>query len=161
MNSRGFALTELIVVLVIIGVLLGLGTLNFSGWQVKYNVQKQTREMLSDLNNARLTAIQQKKTVKVALQPKSYTFKNYTSDGDASGTQFFSKQLPYQIQDSSGSQFSDTPIVFDIRGLMTSPTSDQTIMLLPTGTSSSYDCLVISVGRINIGAMSGGKCNAK
>lgn len=159
MNSRGFALTELIVALVILAALLGLSTLDFSRWQVKYNVQKQTREMQSDLNNARLTAIQQKRSATVFLQPKSYTFVTYSSDSDP-GTSV-SKPLPFQIQDSSGSQFSNTPIAFDIRGLMTSPASDQTIMLLPTGTGSSYDCLIISVGRINIGAMSGGKCNAK
>jgi len=64
-SNHGFSLIELIVIMVIIGILATIAALNFSQWQRKYAIEGQVKEMLADLSNVRMQAIQTKREHRV------------------------------------------------------------------------------------------------
>lgn len=159
-SCKGFALTELIVVIAIIGTLAAIATINFGSWQKKYAIEAQVKEMLVDLTDARLLSIQTKKEHRVILNPTSMVFRRYSSEGDANGTQVFSKTFKYPIQKfTSGalSAFSNTAIDMDTRGY----TSDLMTIAVGVGMGGNpaYNCLGVHWARVNIGRINGNNCD--
>jgi len=53
MGVRGFSLMELMVVLAIFATLLSIATLDFNAMTKKAQIERQTRELFADLNQAR------------------------------------------------------------------------------------------------------------
>lgn len=177
MNSnRGFTLTELIVIMVIIGALASIAVLNFNQWQRKYAIEAQVKEMLADLSNVRMQAIQTKREHRVYLNPQAYTTVRYDdteleavriepTDGASGGVvvnsmgqvmadRQFRRPLRFGIQQYAAgvvTPFDDTPIIISNRGYV-SPASRMTIAIaFGDGSGPAYDCLVITDARINIG----------
>lgn len=164
MNNRGFTLTEVLIVIVLIGILSTIATLNFSSWQKKYNVEGQVKEMLADLTAIRLQAIATKQEHRIFLNPMSYTFRRYSSEADpktiAGGREVLRKDLKYPIQKflSSGSYsaFADTPVIINERGYTTN------WMTIAVGVGigdASLNCLSISSARVNMGRINGNSCD--
>ncbi|MGD0587051.1 MAG: prepilin-type N-terminal cleavage/methylation domain-containing protein, partial [Oryzomonas sp.] len=79
-NSHGFTMVEMLIVVAIMAVLLSLATMQYSSWQVKTSIATQTRELLADLSDARLGAIQTKGSRTVILSPSSAMFRSYTTN---------------------------------------------------------------------------------
>jgi prepilin-type N-terminal cleavage/methylation domain-containing protein len=148
MNRTGFALTELIVVMVIMGIVLSIATLSFNSMQRKAKIEAETREVFGDLNEARLNSIYLKKRHRITFQPTSYVMNRYSSDNDANGTQLFSKNVPYQLSKASGASIADIFFEFDIRGFST---NTNTIYVNPANSGAMFDCIVISQSRTNMG----------
>lgn len=163
MNNRGFTLVELIVVVVIIGIISTIAMISFSSWNRKAQIERQTRELFTDLNSARTESIFQKKRHAVILQPGSFITKRYSSPdedrfGDTTKGVVLSKNLAYSITRPSGSSLADRVIEFDVRGF----TYDkETISVNPFESGAQTDCIVISDGRINLGKMEGTSCVQK
>ncbi|QOX79207.1 prepilin-type N-terminal cleavage/methylation domain-containing protein [Trichlorobacter lovleyi] len=158
MSNRGFSLTELIVVIALISIMLAVVTLNFNDWQVKYNIEAQVKEMLTDLTDVRSRAISTKQQHRVILNPTSYTFRRYSSEFDAAGTEVFRRPLKYQIQQfSTGtySAFSNFTLTFDDRGYTTSLV---TIAVGPGLGSPAYNCIGVHTARVNMGRINGNNC---
>lgn len=157
-SSRGFSLTELIIVIFLISAVLAIATLNFNHWQRKYNIEAQVKEMLSDLTAVRQMAIQTKKRHQVTLNPKMISVRRYSDESDATGTPVFNRNLNYTIQQfSSGalSSFSDTPITINERGY----TND--LMTIAVGIDMgepAYNCLVVHYARVNVGKIHDKSC---
>ncbi|HEY4745506.1 MAG TPA: type II secretion system protein [Desulfuromonadaceae bacterium] len=165
MNRHGFSLIELLVVIVLIGIVLTIATLNFSSMNRKAGIERETRELLTDLNTARLDSVYRKQRHAIIFQPNSYIMKRYSSQdesdqygGDTTTGIVLSKTLPYQITKESGSSLADYPTVFDIRGFVSNVGGNFTIRVNPSYSGAAFDCIVISVGRTNIGTMQGGSC---
>lgn len=160
MSTRGFAITELIIVLVVLGILLAIGTLNFNGWLKRYQTEAQTREMHSDISNFRLSAMQQKKRSVVILGGSQYIFKTYSSAGEpiTAGVQVFSKPTKYEVRKLVGASYNvldptgATPdrIEFDERGLTNNII---TLVMLPVQLNAGDGCLLVHTARTNIGRM--------
>lgn len=162
--SRGFALTELIVVILLISIVLGIATLNFSEWQKKYNIEAQVKEMLVDLNSVRQMAIQTKQEHRVILNPTTVSFRRYSSEFDATGTPVFNKKLKYPIQKfSSGalSAFSDDVIRINDRGYTVSVGDNMTIAVGVGLGNPAINCLTINWARVNLGKINGSTCEFK
>jgi len=157
-DQRGFSLTELIVVVVILATLLALTTLNFSDWTKKYNIEAQVKEMTTDLTEARLLAIQQKKRHIVTLNPKSYVLRRYSSEFDANGTVVQNKNLKYEIQRFTAgaySAFANTTVTFGDLGY----TTDLITIAVGVGLARpALNCLTIHNARVNMGMINGNNC---
>jgi len=163
MNTKGFSLVELVVVIAIVGTLLTIATLNFNQMSRKAQIEKTTRELLTDLNTARLESIYRKTRHAIIFNASGYVMKRYSSAdegslGDAALGVVLSKQVSQQLTRANGTtSLADTRIKFDSRGMTIDPSDNATIRVNPVDVAS-FDCLVVSVGRTNIGKMTGGAC---
>lgn len=158
MSRRGFSLVELVVVIAIMGTLAAIVAINFNSWQRKYQIEGQVKELLADLTNVRMMAFQTKKMHRVLLNPTVITFRRYSSEFDAAGTEVFNKSLKFPIQQfSSGSlsDFSDTIITINDRGL----TSNLITIAVAAGLADpAYNCLGVHRARVNMGKINGTDC---
>lgn len=166
-RTKGFALTELIMVMVIMGIILAIAALNFNSWQRKAQIERQTRELLTDLNTARSESIFRKKMHSVVINADSmgYVLRRYSSlneDRVAGGTPIATKStFGYVITQADGTSCAGCISQFDIMGYTVTPADNYTWMLNPSGSGAAFDCVVISASRSNIGQMSGGSCVQK
>lgn len=159
MRNRGFSLVELVTAIAIISTLVALSTIGFSNWTVKHNVEKQTKEMVSDINDLRLRAIHSKKRHVMILLPESYTFKKYSSEAETIPSSLvFSKQIKYKIKQLDGSSVAGLSVEVDERGFTNNWI---TLWVDSTNDSAAYDCAIISAGRTNIGKKKGSSCDPK
>ena len=164
MNRQGFALTELIMVIVIMGLLLAIGTLDFNSFTKKAHIERATRELFSDFNTARMDSIYRKTRHSIVMNTdgSGYIMKRYSSADEAiaAGTTVLTQTSKYLLTKESGSNFvvGDRTFMFDTRGI----TSDlNTIRVNPINSGSGFDCIVIHIAQTNIGQMVGGSCVQK
>jgi len=165
-KESGFSLVELMVVIGITAILLSIGTLNFSSWQRKSQIERQAREMLADFNSARSESIFRKKRHSIVLNSTAtgYVFKRYSSENEnrtTGGSVLFTKTSSYQYAKEAGASAADQIFQFDILGFNATPADLDTIRINPVDSGAAFDCLVISASRTNIGKMEGGSCVQK
>jgi len=150
--QAGFTLTELIVVIFLITTLLSIATLGFNSWQVKYNVEAQVRQMASDINEIRITAMTRKQKHSVTINANSYVFRSYSSDDEpmSAGTIISggTHMVSYALKEDATSMFSNKIFEIDHRGLNVS--SVDTIFV-DRGDSANLNCLTLHTVRINVG----------
>jgi prepilin-type N-terminal cleavage/methylation domain-containing protein len=150
MNRKGFSLIELVVVIGIISILLALATLNFSQWQRKTNVEKETKELYADLMFIRQQAIVTGMIHQFHyVSANSVTFLRYSSENDALGTRIRQRNLPYAISKSSWSDPSGNDIDFTSRGMMDDV--DGKALCISSDADPAYDSIVIQQSRISLG----------
>ncbi len=168
MNKNGFTLIELIVVLGIIFILLAIAGISGKAWLDKYRVETQMKEMFVDLMHARVSAMQRNRlhivtfnpSVAAATQYTIYEDTNPLPDGDgalqtASDRQVMQKNINpiYAVQTGA------IRIDFNPKGLVSAGLVDtQTTVRVNGSFGSAYDCIVISLTRIRMGAWDGTDC---
>jgi type IV fimbrial biogenesis protein FimT len=157
-NSHGFTMVEMLIVVVIMAILLSLATLQFNSMQAKSSIETQTRELLADLSDARLGAIQTKGSRTVILNPTSAMFRSYTTNEPVTlttGKLLFTKNFKNSISTAGNIGFNSNGFTNDFDNTFT---SNQTISVQPSGTAAAIDCLVISMTKINLGKYNNGSC---
>jgi len=159
-ERKGFALTELIVVLSIMAVLLTIGTINFGTWQKKHYIESQVKEMAADFSEVRLMAMRMKQRHLVTLNPNQYTFRSFSSEGDAAGTEVKRKNLSYQITRTDGSSLAGVTFVISERGFLEA--LPPPVIAVGFGVAEpGVNCISISTGRVNMGKLNGTSCEFK
>ena len=149
--------------------MLAIATLDFHSWQVKSKIEAQTREMYTDISEARTNAFTQKKAYGIVFQPTSYVMKSYSSEVEYSnstaavdnGTVVANKSLNYSLTTSTGGDISNTPILFDTTGFTTGWVSVLTVFVNPVTEPAALNCLVIYKSRANMGKINGTTCEFK
>jgi type II secretory pathway pseudopilin PulG len=175
-------------IVAILAVVLGFG---YSGWQGRYNVESQVKQLYSDLVGARVRAMQRGNPCIVDFPSPPGTADNTyyelwddTNDnavldaGDtlASALSPNPKAAGYKLNWSNGGvpadiSLTNAAIVFDRKGLISYydksgavaiGSAPSPVTISFTSTASpDYDCIIISQTIINTGQMSGGVCNAR
>ena len=160
MNSRGFSLVELLVIMFLIGILGSIATLNWQEMKVKSDTETQAKTLYADLAAVRLDALYTKRDRSVRID--NQVFKVYSSTV-TSVTPVSTKKLTYKTVWNSTSLLTTGGLTFDAQGLMNG--NQRSICILPSGdtidvSSANVDSLVISQARINLGKRTGGDCNS-
>ena len=71
--------------MIILGIVASLGTVSFTGWVRKHDLESQVKEMYTDLMNARLTAMHQNRARFITLsanQLRAYEDNDPAPSGD-------------------------------------------------------------------------------
>lgn len=166
MSNKGFSLIEMLVVIAIMGIVMSIATLNFNSWNKKVQIERQTRELFADLNQARIDSVHRKQRHSIVMNPNNYILKRYSSPNEsatAGGTPISSKDLRYLISTMTGTftgSNGDYHVVFDTRGFVEA-INPPTIRVNPSDSSAAIDCIVVSTGRTNLGKVEANACVQK
>jgi len=167
MKNNGYSLIELVVVIAILGTLLGIAGLSGKAWLDRYRVEGQTKEMFTDLMNARASAMQKNRMYFVNFAGTQYTIYEDTNPGpdgdclpDAADRLVMQKNTQYPTVPALGG--SATSFSFDRNGLVSLATTTEAGTLhFDSGSGPACDCIKLFPTRILIGKWSGGNCVAQ
>lgn len=170
MNKSGFTIIELMVVVVIIGLLMGIAGISGKVWMDKARVESQTKEMFSNLMDARVSAMQRSRMHFVTFSPALlaanqyaiYEDTNPAPDGNGTLEPALDRQISQKNIDSLFAvQTGAAQIAFDSNGLVSAGLADgvQTTIRVNGSFGSPYDCIVISLTKIRMGAWNGANCS--
>ncbi|MBI5846956.1 MAG: GspH/FimT family pseudopilin [Nitrospirae bacterium] len=142
----------------VLGVSLGFA---YSDWIGRYKVEKQTKEIYSDMMSARMMAMERSREYFVDFtSPTTYRIVEDTNDNSAINVGAGDTVLvPKTVEFANDANGGGIPLTFKFnrRGTI-SPL--RTISITHT-TEPDYDCIVVSSTRINMGQMSGNSCVQK
>jgi len=182
-NNRGMTLLELIVVISVVGILAVSLGFSYVNWIGRYKVENATKELYTDLMNARCMAMTKNcdhfadfNFPAPAAGYGTYRMAEDTDDdgeGDADANGIIDAaghtilpSFPKTVEYSITNNFAGKIINFDSKGLV-QPRGQSlggTICFF-TDNDPDYDCIVISQTRIIMGKLkkqpgNGGECNA-
>lgn len=146
MDSRGFTIIELMVVVAIIGIITGIGFVSLNKQLPHYRLNSAVRDLVSDLRWARSVAITSGERVSLLLDPSNdrYHIENASSPGiPISGIRDYRKDYPgVDLVGSSGGDL----IAFEPRGT----TGSWTSIILRNSFGEERRITIIATGRIKI-----------
>jgi prepilin-type N-terminal cleavage/methylation domain-containing protein len=153
MKSRGYSLVEMVVVIGIVSILLGIGTLKFNDYMVRYRVDAQNRMIYAELLQARADAVFQRRGTLVKLYTDHFETYSTLADGDSGAAPIRNQVLDFPITWNNGND-----VKFDVRGVA----SVRGSVCVDAGDgNSATDSIVISSTRLNLGRKDkGAKCDA-
>lgn len=183
MNSKGVTLIELIVVAAIIAILAVALGFTYVGWQGAYRVEKTTKDLYTDLMDARTRAITQGRayfadfnTPAPPAGQGSYrviedTNGNLVSNPGAglpndTTLQTFPKTIEYVITWNGGGDIgidrrgTISNVILGVWAPITTVPPFPIIQVVSTVTPD-YDCIIVEAMRLNLGQWDGANCNAK
>jgi prepilin-type N-terminal cleavage/methylation domain-containing protein len=149
-------LIELLIVMIILGIAAALAAPNASRWIESYTVKKAGRQLVSDLQLAKMRAVSQDLQYRVSFDPtnKSYRIEQgNASAGSTTWTQIgvtralSDEQNPYYAKGVAlTTNFTNNVVIFSATGAAT-PAGTATL----TTTNYTRQVTVILTGRVSLG----------
>jgi prepilin-type N-terminal cleavage/methylation domain-containing protein len=166
-SEKGVTLLELVVVMAIIGIMALFMTPSIGEWVQNYRIRQAARDMASDLQSAKMQAINIHKYCTVAFNTNGYViFPDYDNDMILDGgsettdiykTVILSTAYKTVIFDTSqagnGIDFTNNMVAFDSRGLPRNDTGGfqgGTVYFINTTNNRARSVTVSSAGAISI-----------
>lgn len=140
MKNHGFTLTELLVVIALIGILLTMATFGFSQYSRKSHMTNQTRLLYGDLMEYRAKALYEKKNWTFKISAASY---GIYSSAETSVAPVSTVLLKHNVVFNNPT----VDIVFDSQGLVNSGKS----ICIASANDAVVDSVVVSTTRVQIG----------
>ncbi len=189
-NCRGFTLVELLIAITIVGIVIIALGFEYSGWQGRYKVENQVKQVYSDLMNGRARAMERKRAHYIVFTAaNSYTLVEDTNENNAynvgvdAALASYPRTMEYgmsatietlnddgTIAGVAAATLTDVVVNFGIRGLISSATLNvdpatpkkRGVIHITSTANPDYDCIIIEQTRIITGQTnSGGECVAK
>jgi prepilin-type N-terminal cleavage/methylation domain-containing protein len=160
MREDGVTLAELLVTVSVVGILALVLGFSFRGWMVNFKIENQTKELYSDLMDARTKAMTRNRMHFIVLNTNNYAVYEDTNDNNAAnpGT---GDNPTSEYKDAATSLLKTKPlqynlgwtgrIMFDRRGLSDSATAIPVRLNLPSGATPDFDCIIVYQSRIRMG----------
>jgi prepilin-type N-terminal cleavage/methylation domain-containing protein len=158
MNKRGFSLTELITVIAILSTLIAIAGFYGRNMLVGSQVESQTREMFTDLMNARVNAMQRNHVFFVTLAANQYAIYEDSDENeeyDPGDRLVKQKTTSYALATSSTMTFFKFTTCGTCDHLVSEPTN--TIHIVSTA-APTFDCIILSTTRLLMGKWNGTDC---
>jgi len=153
MRRNGFTLVELVLVMAIMGILLAMGTMQFSEYSRKGAIEGDTRMLLADLSKAKADAMLQRRDKAVAFTAGRYSI---YSSAVTSGNPVVSRAVRYPITSPI-----TTTILFERNGLVTDANVvGKPLCIGTSGNTAPCDSVIITETGIRLGKRNGGSCEA-
>jgi len=175
MTHSGFSLIELLVVIAIIVISSSLVAFGVKDYQEKSKVERQVRQIATDIGEIRIRALTMKQRHNLVLNQTGYVFQSYSSDDQpkCSGTSPGGTNLPgksinttYQLKKNATTYYAGScanvggdTYEIDQRGMLSGTTA--TIFIDYPGTTAALDCLTLHTIRVNVGKKNGANCDDK
>ncbi|UCH82363.1 MAG: prepilin-type N-terminal cleavage/methylation domain-containing protein [Nitrospiraceae bacterium] len=176
MKDKGISLVELLIVITIINIIAISTAFSFRGWMGKYKIESQIKDLYVELMDARLSAIENKRTHFVRLQDAtSYTFYEddsngavkvpdgdgvlQTGSGASADTELpsFPKDVEYDFDWNNSSIAMPVDFSFNTRGISSVQAVISTYLDRDSDGEQDaipdYDCISIRATRINLGKL--------
>ncbi len=174
-DEKGFSLTELLTVMLILSTLMAIGFFSYTSMSDRYSIEKQMKQMHMDLTNARLRAMQRNRAHFVTFTSTQYTVYEDTSpwpDGDGLLSvatdslvlqQSLAPRFPVALLPGSPNQWSAAaPLKFTPQGMVDTAVTSTGTVRVPVEMNGEYDCIVISEIKNTLGKWDGtSQCIAK
>lgn len=163
MGRKGISLIELMIVICIISILLAIATINFNNWTRRHNIEKECKELYTDLMFVRQQALVTGMNHRARFETaNSVVFRRYSSEGDTVGTEVRRRNVNFPITISTP---DETEIEFNTRGMLVETESGATekSICIFTNANPPLDGIYMTQTRVNVGkivkqADQGGTC---
>jgi type IV fimbrial biogenesis protein FimT len=83
--DRGFTVTEIMIVLVIMGILMAIAIPNFSQWAANYRLKAAARDVYTNFQKARIEAIKTNSNVVVSFTVAAGSYEVFVDNGGTTG----------------------------------------------------------------------------
>lgn len=152
-NNKGFTLTELLIIIAIMIALVSIAGYAYNAYMVRYNIEKEIKELYADLMTARMRALQQNQQYLIQFGISTYTTyidndqdSQVDNPGDTLVGDLSKSGLSYNLNWNFGGT-----IAFDSKGL--SNVNGSVWISLPNNkpNDSEYDCIRVSRTRVKLG----------
>lgn len=141
--DRGYSLTEILVVVIIIGILAAIAIPNFGGWLTKWRVIEGFETVKSAVKEAQKQAIRRGRRCRIQIDAvaRTITIKAPDPYGSYEGCLLSDRSLPTGVEIKTN--YSTPVITFSPRG---NTSSAGTIVVYNAQNNSTQKCLAISLG---------------
>ncbi len=158
----GFTLLEILIVVGIVGVITMLAVTAFEGFNEKYRVEGETKQLFADLMDARGRAMQRNRAFFVRITTNGYrTYEDSSPAPDGNGV--FDSTSDALVANVTVRHAITTvlagggDITFNRNGIA----NDNGIIRFASTTQADYDCITVQATRIKMGQFNGGTCVEK
>ena len=139
MDTKGFSLLELMVVVIIVGVLAAVAAPNMNGWMAKRTLNSATRDLASDIRWARSEAVNRNQNVSIQFSDANGSYEII-----ANGVRIKPQQvMPSEINLTSNFLLDD--LVFSQRGIVSDENNPNTVTLVSASATAADNTRTITV----------------